>query len=299
MSDEQAIYLQLTGRMGNHLFQFATGYRLALDHQAELVLFDPLGVATTPAGISRVLADTYRFARPADMVKFGRLLYDVPLRDTLDGLFSRAMAPRMSRGGHRTVVREEDFGALYRFHPEILGLDPPLLLTGFFQNEGYFAPRAEQLLAALQLPPVDGLLPPDLARPLIAVVFRRGDYVDHHWALPLRYYEQALDRMAELVPDGTLVVFADDAAFAELACGWLGSRYPVVAVPDLSTDPVDHLALMELCDHHILANSSFSWWGAWLAEQRRPGATHHLLFPAGWIEDDDALVPSRWERIAF
>lgn len=297
MSDDKAIYVQLTGRLGNHLFQFATGYRLALDHQAELVLFDPLGVAYTPAGIGRVLADTYRFARPADMVKFGRLLYPVPLQHTVDGLFSRAMASRLSGGSRRTVVREEDFGATYHFHPDVLSFAPPLLLTGFFQNEEYFAPRTAELLAALQLPSVAHLLPSDLARPLIAVVFRRGDYVDRQWALPLRYYEDALDRMAELVPDGTLVVFADDAAFAQLACDWLGSRYPVVAVPSLSSDPVDHLALMELCDHHVLANSSFSWWGAWLAEQRRPGTAHHLLVPAGWIEDDDALIPSRWERI--
>ena len=299
MSEEKAVYVQLTGRMGNHLFQFATGCRLALDHQAELVLFDPLGVAHTPAGIGRILARPHRAPRPSEMVRFGRLLYDVPLRHTLDGLFSRAMATRLGSGGQRTLVREEAFGAPYHFHPEVLGSGPPVLLTGFFQNEEYFAPRTEQLLAALALPPVDHLLPPDLARPLIAVVFRRGDYVDRHWALPLRYYERALDRMAGLVPEGTLMVFADDAAFAELACDWLGSRYPVVAVPALSTDPVDHLALMERCDHHVCANSSFSWWGAWLAEQRRPGTRHHLLFPAGWIEDDDALVPPRWERITF
>ncbi len=299
MSDQEAVYVQLTGRMGNHLFQFATGLRMALDHGAELVLFDPLQAAPTPAGIGRILARPYRFARPADMVRFGRLLYPVPLQDTVDGLFSRALAPRLTRGPHRSLVREEDFGPTYHFHPGVLDVDPPVLLTGFFQNEGYFAPRADQLLAALELPAVGPLLPADLIQPLIAVVFRRGDYVDRHWALPLAYYEHALDRMAEVVPEGTLLVFSDDLDFAELACGWLSSRYPVVPVPNLSTDPVDHLALLERCDHHVLANSSFSWWGAWLAEHRRPGMDHWLLVPAGWLEEDDALVPARWERIAY
>ncbi len=298
MADQRSIYVQLSGRMGNHLYQFAAGYRMALDHGAELVLFDPREAASTPAGIGQVLARPFRFARPAEMVRFGRLLYGVPLQHTVDGLYSRAMAPRLHRGDHRRVVREQDFGPSYRFHPEVTGFGPPVLLTGFFQNEEYFAPRATEVLEALQLPPVDALVPTDRARPLIAVVFRRGDYVDLDWALPLRYYEHALDRMAELVPDGTVLVFSDDREFAELACGWLAPRYPVVAVPTLSRRPVDHLALMQRCDHHIVANSSFSWWGAWLAEHRRPGVEHHLLVPEGWVADDATSFPARWERIA-
>jgi len=94
--------------MGNHLDQFAAGCRMALDHGAELVLFDPRGAASTPAGIGQVLARPIRFARPAEMVRFGRLLYGVPLQHTVDGLCSRAMAPRLHRGDHRLVVREQE-----------------------------------------------------------------------------------------------------------------------------------------------------------------------------------------------
>jgi hypothetical protein len=299
LSEENAVYVQLTGRMGNHLFQFATAFRLALDHQSELVLFDSIGAFGSQAGLGRVLARTYRMAQPADMVKFGRLLYGIPLRQTVDGLYSKAMAPRLLRGDRRSVVREEDFGPVYHFHPEILSFAPPVLLTGFFQNEDYFAPRSTELLEVLQLPAVSDILPPDLAGPLIAVVFRRGDYVDQHWDLPLRYYEHAVDQLSSLVAGGTMLVFSDDVAFADLACDWLAPRYRALAVPTLSTDPAVHLALMQRCDHHISANSSFSWWGAWLAEHRNPGAEHHILVPDGWISGDSALIPSRWTRVAY
>ncbi len=299
MPEENRVYVQLTGRMGNHLFQFATGYRAALDRGAELVLFDPLDAAGSPAGLGRVLARPFRFAGPRDMLRFGRLLFDLPLQATLDGLYSRARAPGLLRGDRRAVVREEDFGPTYHFHPEVLEFGPPVLLTGFFQNEEYFASRAEELLAALRLPPVSHLLAGDLAEPLMAVVFRRGDYVDRHWALPLRYYDRALARLAELASEGTLLVFSDDVEFAELAHDRLSGRLPAVSVPTLSADPVEHLALLQQCDHHILANSSFSWWGAWLAEYGSPGREHHLLIPKGWISDDDTLAPARWERITY
>jgi hypothetical protein len=294
------VTVELRGRLGNHLFEFAAGLRLADLHRSELVIFDPLDVARSSAGIARVLRQPYRFAQPSEMLRYGRLLYDMPLRNTLSGVLGRSMEPRLRRGAGRNVVREEDLGAQFRFHPEILEFFPPMLLSGYFQNEGYFAPVTSSLLDAVALPPVARLLP-GRGGPTIAVVFRRGDYVDFGWALPLRYYEAALDHLASLVPEATVLVFSDDAEFAELAGLWIGRRYghDVVVASGLTTDACEQLALIEQCHHHVLANSTFSWWGAWLAEHRAPTLRHHILAPAGWVSGDDSLIPERWVLTPF
>jgi Glycosyl transferase family 11 len=115
------------------------------------------------------------------------------------------------------------------------------------------------------------------APPRTAVHVRRTDVVRK---LPLSYYREALDRIG----DTTLVVFSDDIA-------WCREHLPAATYVEGNSDWVD-LFLMAGCERHVTANSTFSWWGAFLSSDPapiypryadappRPGKYH----PPGWVE---------------
>ena len=110
------------------------------------------------------------------------------------------------------------------------------------------------------------------------------------------YYDQAVAAVrARLDRDPTVFVFSDDPA-------WAKENLPLPfekIVVDFNGPEADYedLRLMGLCQHNILANSSFSWWGAWLGET--PGAI--VTGPARWFADpklsNPDILPDRWLRI--
>ncbi len=198
--------------------------------------------------------------------------------------------------GRRLVVAERSPS---RFDPDLLTAEPPCLVRGFFPNERYFVDSAAEIDRAICLPPPSSVLPGDLPRPLVGVSFRRGDYVGQPWALPIRYQEAALERLRERVRPGTLLVFSDDAEFAELVLPRLERFGPAVNSERYVNDPLASLSAHSACDHFVIANSTFSWWGAWLAERRGATGARIVLAPAGWLHGDEkpAIVPDRWELV--
>lgn len=135
------------------------------------------------------------------------------------------------------------------------------------------------------------------ARP-ISLHMRRGDYtlaIEGHLALPLEYYRSAIEHMRAKFVDAEYFVFSDDIEFAR-------EHLP----PDLKATFVDHndsqhahedLRLMSACHHHIIANSSFSWWGAWLNGR----ADKVVVAPRNWLNRAGTyfpgLLPPSWTVI--
>ena len=168
----------------------------------------------------------------------------------------------------------------------------PTDLAGSFQSEryfehcpaeirGYFAPRAE-LLAALR--EEFGAL---LSKPTCSVHVRRGDYVRHPEYVDLAatdYYERAIERFPA---DTTFLFFSDDSA-------WCRNRFRdrrFVFVRGQSS--IEDLFLMSLCGGHIIANSSFSWWGAWLDDRPRKTVVAPLRWFAGSYANQSLPFSSR------
>jgi hypothetical protein len=105
---------------------------------------------------------------------------------------------------------------------------------------------------------------------IIAMHIRRGDYVtlqDYHPVLPIEYYTEALAKM----PYVHVLVFSDDIEWCQQY--FKGSRF---FFSKSNTSAAD-LCLMSMCDYHIIANSSFSWWGAWLSKSKQ------VIAPAQWF----------------
>ena len=135
----------------------------------------------------------------------------------------------------------------------------------------------------------------------VSLHIRRGDYASNpvtqsfHGTLQMGYYTRAMRHLAERIEDPHLYVFSDDPEWAR---GNLQSEYPTEFVIHNDVDRnYEDLRLMSSCKHHIIANSTFSWWAAWLCSN-----PEKLVFaPRKWFEgsnnDTRDLIPDTWNQI--
>jgi hypothetical protein len=107
---------------------------------------------------------------------------------------------------------------------------------------------------------------------VISLHLRRGDYVtnSNHPVQPIQYYEQALNSMPPNIP---VIVFSDDSDWCKGSELFQNDRFFISENNTTDTD----LCLMSKCNYHIIANSSFSWWGAWLAQ------SESVIAPRNWF----------------
>jgi hypothetical protein len=200
----------------------------------------------------------------------------------------------------------------HRFDPSLFTVPSGTVLQGYWQSERYF--KQERNALANELSPVQRL--PALleswrremaSSPSVSVHVRRGDYValpsaaSFHGALPLAYYRRAIERIRQVEPSPVCYVFTDDPAWCRSNLVLDGCKVHHVSA-ELASNSIQDLALMRSCRHHIIANSSFSWWGAWLAGADTPGGGV-VVAPRRWFADatDTAAVadrfPSHWELL--
>lgn len=291
------VVVRLTGGLGNQLFQYAAARRLALVRGAELAL---------DIGWFRHEAPRYPAARPYELQHLDLPARVISLPPAAILRWERGLAARIGRWPGRRirlpVIRQSsDWSGVDQ---RVLDGPADVLLDGYWQNERYFQDAAETIRAELRLPaspaPRFGeLLEAIESSEAIAVHVRRGDYVtvpqvaEVHGAVELSYYRRAVGLVAERVGlDAHVFVFSDDPGWAE---EHLAFKLPTTHVGRMAWSATAELRLMASCRHHVVANSSYSWWGAWLAE--RPGQV--VVAPKRWTRstDSSAIVPTRWMRI--
>lgn len=288
----------LQGGLGNQMFQYAAGRGLALTHGVELV------ISTGALSVER-RAQT---PRPYELDSF-RILAKVcgngqerelALACRLRG-FSKLLTP--------WSVRAETSA---RFDPALLESPDGTVLRGYWQSERYFGHCKQSV--ANELTPVEPLPPAheDWRRNMmssrsVSVHVRRGDYVtlasaaSFHGTLPLTYYRSAIERIRQVESAPVCYVFSDDPAWCR--SNLVFDRCEVHHVSaELASTGLQDLTLMRSCRHHIIANSSFSWWGAWLAGvDRADGGV--VIAPRQWFAGPADKVgaadrfPSRWELL--
>lgn len=292
------ICVRLEGGLGNQLFQYATGRALALRHGCELLL----DTSTLQRRNRRVTP------RQLELQRFGYIGRLVTPRESLLLPWLHRMAPfsHWLSPWHTYVERGAAFNAAFESLPD------HTYLVGYWQSFRYFSDIAEQLFTELE--PVDALSDASLvvAEELdstnsVALHVRRGDYVSlgsaasFHGALPPSYYEAALTRVNEHVGGRRVFVFSDDPEWCRMNLP-LDDRATFVthnAGPDAWQD----LVLMSRCRHHVIANSSFSWWGAWLADQRWAATQRLVIAPERWFNGQSVQnlgdrFPPHWEVLS-
>ena len=190
----------------------------------------------------------------------------------------------------RPTVTEETFS----FNEKLFNKCPDWVsIQGYFQTEKYFNHIRDELLKDFEfrdeiLEPCNEMISQFDNTP-IALHIRRTDYLinPNHTALELNYYEEALKQFG----DSKVLVFSDDPEWCNQQELFSGDRF---LIAEGNKNYVD-LCLMTLCSGHVIANSSFSWWGAWLSNSEK------IVAPSGWFKgsnnehlDTKDIIPETW-----
>ena len=276
------ITTRLPGRLGNQMFQYAAARGLAARLGTSVALDARLARARDEGVLTRV------FDLPvvsADILP--PLKADAPLRYAA----WRLASPRFHR--------ENGLG----YNSTIESFADGSYLHGYWQSERYFAHIAPEIRRDFTFPPFSSPQNAEMATRIgeglaIALPVRRGDYLSlgAHTLCDQAYYDAALARILDGL-DGTptVYVFSDDP-------DWVKDNLPLPCtrvVIDINGSDTDYedMRLMSLCDHNIIGNSSFSWWGAWL--NANPGK--RVAGPARWFGDpklvNPDILPDRWLKI--
>ncbi len=292
----------LKGGLGNQMFQYAMARRLALKHGTDLAL-DLRSLLDPAPGDS---------PRPFELGHFNIVAQPATLRDVVE------MSGRYSGSIQRILVGVRRLVGLARFRvncytercfqfsPEELTMSDATYLDGFWQSERYFMdvePHIRQEFTLRHLPCEDSRKLADFIESVEAVSLhvRRGDYItnpstaNYHGTCSLEYYRQAVDMIAGYLANPYFFIFSDDQSWVQSELH-LSHPHSFVA----NNGPAhahDDLWLMSLCNHNIIANSSFSWWGAWLNQYDKK----IVIAPRNWFRNPDIdtsdLIPANWIRI--
>jgi len=174
-----------------------------------------------------------------------------------------------------------DFYAERQFHYDaeyVTNCPDNINLHGYFQSEKYFKHIEESIREDFTFK--DYILEPCASSfdfdEVIALHVRRTDYVSNsanHPPCDLAYYEKALEHFDANIP---VIIFSDDVDWCNSQSLFESDRFMISDSLDTYVD----LCLMSMCHYHIIANSSFSWWGAWLAKSKK------VIAPSRWFGTD-------------
>ena len=200
------------------------------------------------------------------------------------------------------IVQEPHF----HYWPGWESLPSSVYLDGYWQSARYFIEHEQKIREDFQFKQsldTESRHTADIIKlnNSVSLHIRRGDYASNqqttavHGLCPPAYYENAIRHIGEQFEDVLFFIFSDDIE-------WVRANIPLAKHRHVY---VDHnkaknswrdMKLMSLCDHHVIANSSFSWWAAWL----NPSEDKIVIAPRQWFaksKDTSHLIPSQWIRL--
>lgn len=294
------VITKIFGGLGNQMFQYALGKKIALVNNVALKL-----------DVNSYLSQKGASAKREYLLNVFNIQENFASREEIDALRPFGIKrlhtlllkyfPQLKLSD-QTYIRERS----YFFDPSVLQITGDVYIEGYWQSEKYFKDS-------------EGLLRKDFTfkkkfdrddRPYekkiresnaISVHVRRGDYVfdkktyQSHGVCGLDYYRKAANLIAKYEVNPVFFVFSDEP---EWVVSHLRFGFPTTYIAHEGADRTyQDMRLMSLCQHHIIANSSFSWWGAWL----NPKPDKTVIAPKKWFLDQSInisdLLPSSWLKI--
>jgi hypothetical protein len=290
------IVVRIHAGLGNQMFQYAAGRSLA-QHKRTSLYLDSFGFETDTFRkyeLDRFNISAERWSRICKnlTMSWGRGRF-APMRRFIQA-FHSPLTPiyikDIEQGFDGTLG--ETKGSVY--------------LDGYWQSERYFAEIREVLLKEFTFKTAPDeenakCLSSITSQNAVCVHIRRGDYVTtmhgqaKHGVCGLDYYQAAVARIRKIIDKPAFFVFSDDPA-------WVNANFPrmnpmTIVSHNVGKTDAEDLRLMMTCRHFITANSSFSWWAAWLGQF--PQKT--VIAPRRWYAKQDQcdkdLVPESWIRL--
>ena len=290
------IIIKLQGGLGNQLFQYALGRTLekkyAKEVKYDISFFSDPKKFTPRTFLLNKFNTKISIANDEEIKKV-----KYPL-----GAFSKTLF-LMKKALNKYLFKKYHISYDSHFLPSIEN-KTAVYLEGYWQSFRYVEPCLEELRNEIVLKdrptPVFEKVATEMSQgPSVAIHIRRGDYLNsggHIGALDMSYYERANAIMMQKMHEVRYYVFTDDTEWVKENVSFLG-KANVTFVSDLGLQDYEELILMTYCRHAIIANSSFSWWGAML--NRNPQAI--IVCPQDWknslLKNDEDLCPERWVRV--
>jgi hypothetical protein len=244
------------GRFGNQMFQYAALYGIAKKNNYEFGV--PSKNRSPDEYIDYCLPDCFK---------------NLSAKDS-SGLIQKNYAKEKSFSFDETILNIPDFTDI----------------SGYFQTEKYFKNYRSNILKEfdfyhdIKTKATD--IRSKITDPVISLHIRLGDYLyltDSHPVCSQEYYKEALSNLPN---DICIYIFSDDMYKAANIFQSLDRKY---IFPETNDKYLD-MCLMTMCDYHIVANSSFSWWGAWLSDSKK------VIGPSKWFGDNPNM-PRDWSDI--
>jgi hypothetical protein len=291
------IITNLIGGLGNQMFQYAVARRLGHRHRTIVKLdisgFETYKLHKFSLGGFNIQADvaigedlkSMGIRKPSLLENYLRLACRCPVKPSPNHIFEKLP---------------------FIFNPDILALPDGVYLDGYWQNEKYFIEitdiiRREFTVKTPQAGKDKEMAEEILSCESVSLHIRRGDYVSNplthsiHGICDLDYYSRGIAHVVDRIRNPRLFVFSDEPEWARSN---LVSHCPITLVSHNGPEKnYEDLRMMSQCRHHIIANSSFSWWGAWL----NPSPSKIVISPARWMRKEemktDDLLPEGWIRM--
>lgn len=281
--------MKLSGGLGNQMFQYALGRHLSLLNNTGLIL-----------DVSSYSRDKLR--------KFALDVFRIEARVAHEDDFSDS-------GNRRKMLRQFLDKLIYstkyikerklRFDDSILKEIGNLHLEGFWASEKYFIGIRNTVRSDFRLKNTRGVLKNTIdeykKKQTVSLHVRRADFItnkvthEFHGVLDSDYYRKAMSIIDEKMKKPVYLVFSDDVNWCKK--NFRGTHRMVYVDADWNLKDYEELAFMSTCRHHIIANSTFSWWGAWL----NPNPQKIVIAPEKWLRERSAdtsdVIPGDWIKI--
>lgn len=282
------ITVRLSGGMGNQMFQYATGRALAVKYDVPLRLDTTYLLDRTPrSNFTFREYDLDVFCVQAEVISSQKSSWQLKV----EKIKNKLLRPR---GVEKS----------FSFDPTVLSWGPEVTLQGYWQSPKYFSEIEDVIRADFTLnhplpENTKTLLAEIQSTASVAIHVRRGDYVGHAFHdidLGQSYYDAGLRHITSKHAIEKIYAFSDDIEWCktnlhfDIVTTFVGPEYA-------GQKGEEHLMLMSACRHFIIANSTFSWWGAWLCTN----SEKIVVAPRQWFKDTsidtDDLIPSEWLRL--
>lgn len=288
--------VNILGGLGNQMFQYAFAYTLSKDQNSmvKLDIHDFEGY-----DLREYELDIFNVSLPlATQTEVNKLKYKN------ETLFQKVLR-KIKR---RPIPFTNSYYREPHFHHDdkVLSLTGDIYFEGYWQSEKYFLKYKNDLLKEFTLKKglhsqSQNYMEQIISTEAVSLHIRRGDYVTNqhtnsvHGTCPIEYYQKAVQKIEEGRKAPHFFIFSDDLEWAKDNLSFIEN----LTFIELDANVPDHeeMILMSKCQHNIIANSSFSWWGAWLNQNEN----NMVIAPKKWFNDSSKntknLIPSGWIKL--
>lgn len=292
------LIVNVVGGLGNQMFQYASARAIAERMGVKLLLTtDIVGSYATP--------------RPFELQKVFGITTPFCSRQMLKEVLGWRISPLARKTLARFRWLRCFYGnAIFEPHTHFWDkIDEQLIkynyMHGYWQSEKYFSKQSSLIRKEFKFSSEPDAFNSDLIKDMrnsvsASVHIRRGDYLNTkessiYGICSEQYYHKAIALIKSQIPGIRLFVFSDDVSWVRR---FLLPHYPEMVIVDHNRydQSFNDMRLMSQCHHNIIANSSFSWWGAWLNDNQ----AKIVIAPAKWYADGRdcrSLVPESWVRL--